>query len=71
MNEAFHLLHRAGQKAAEVFAVKAGGKLTPRQYAVMAAIAGTSRASQTDLVMITGVDRSTLADIVKRLVQRG
>ena len=27
--------------------------------------------SQTDIVRITGIDRSTLADIVRRLVQRG
>lgn len=72
MNEAFHLLHRAGQRAAEVFAIKSDHKeLTPRQYAVMAAIADSKLPSQTDLVALTGIDRSTLADIVRRLVDRG
>jgi DNA-binding MarR family transcriptional regulator len=72
MNEAFHLLHRAGQRAAEVFAIKCDRKeLTPRQYAVLAAIADSNLPSQTELVSMTGVDRSTLADIVRRLVQRG
>lgn len=72
MNETFHLLHRAGQRAAEVFALKSdASELTPRQYAVMAAIAGAKLPSQTDLVAITGIDRSTLADIARRLVQRG
>lgn len=37
----------------------------------MAAIADSKLPSQTDLVHVTGVDRSTLADIVRRLVQRG
>jgi len=71
MSEIFHLLHRAGQRSAEVFAEKSGGRdITPRQYAVMAAISRNKLPSQTDLVGMTGVDRSTLADIVRRLVQR-
>lgn len=72
MTAAFHLLHRAGQRASEAFAQQIeGGDMTPRQYSVMASIAETDRPSQTDLVTVTGVDRSTLADIVRRLVRRG
>ena len=37
----------------------------------MAAIADSKLPSQTDLVALTGIDRSTLADIVRRLVDRG
>ena len=67
-----HLLHRAGQAADELFADEmAGSELTPRQYAVLNALAQHETASQTEIVEMTGIDRSTLADIVKRLVQRG
>lgn len=67
-----HLLHRAGQVADELFAAEmTGSDLTPRQYAVLAALARREAASQTDIVRETGIDRSTLADIVKRLVERG
>jgi DNA-binding MarR family transcriptional regulator len=67
-----HLLHRAGQVADELFAAEmAGSDLTPRQYAVLTALAKHETASQTDIVKETGIDRSTLADIVKRLVERG
>jgi DNA-binding MarR family transcriptional regulator len=69
---ALHLLHRAGQIADELFAAEmAGSDLTPRQFAVLAALARHETASQTDIVRETGIDRSTLADIVKRLVARG
>jgi DNA-binding MarR family transcriptional regulator len=45
--------------------------LTPRQLAVLGAVAHNEGASQTDIVKVTGIDRSTLADIVKRLIKRG
>ncbi|MCB1547290.1 MAG: MarR family transcriptional regulator [Hyphomicrobiaceae bacterium] len=67
-----HLLHRAGQCAELLFASKVAEKdLTPRQFAVLATCATEDDLSQTDIVRITGIDRSTLADIVRRLVQRG
>lgn len=69
---ALHLLHRAGQCADELFALSVGASgLTPRQYVVMRAIAGSEEPSQTDLVEKTGIDRSTMADIVRRLTSRG
>lgn len=71
-DSALHLLHRAGQRADELFARQVGkSDLTPRQYAVLRAVARTEDLSQTALVDITGIDRSTLADIVRRLVSRG
>lgn len=67
-----HLLHRAGQVADDLFAKEiADDALTPRQYAVLAVLAQKQTASQTDIVEATGIDRSTLADIVRRLVERG
>lgn len=71
-NSAIHLLHRAGQCAGDVFGqrVKAAG-LTPRQYAVLSTVAHHEGLNQTDLVQRTGVDRSTLADIVRRMLNKG
>jgi DNA-binding MarR family transcriptional regulator len=69
---AIHLLHRAGQCADELFAMKTGKTdLTPRQFAVLMTVAKDEDVSQTALVDATGIDRSTLADIVRRLVERG
>jgi DNA-binding MarR family transcriptional regulator len=69
---ALHLLHRAGQCAEELFASETGKTdLTPRQFAVLASVAQNPDISQTGLVEQTGVDRSTLADIVRRLVKKG
>ncbi|MEQ1615373.1 MAG: MarR family transcriptional regulator [Hyphomicrobiaceae bacterium] len=69
---AIHLLHRAGQCADELFAKKIGkSDLTPRQFAVLMSVSKSEDLSQTALVDATGIDRSTLADIVRRLVERG
>ncbi len=67
-----HLIHRAGQCAADIFQVEARSSgLTPRQFAVLMTIADEEGLTQTDLVERTGIDRSTLADIVARLLSRG
>lgn len=67
-----HLLHRAGQLAEDNFARLIGELgITARQVAVLAAVAGLENPSQTLLCRTTGIDRSTLADIVQRLVSRG
>jgi len=47
------------------------GDLTPRQLAVLMTVAGNEGLSQTGLVERTGIDRSTLADIVRRLQRKG
>ena len=64
-----HLLHRAGQCAADIFQAEISD-LTPRQLAILMTVASDEGASQTKLVDATGVDRSTMADIVKRLVRK-
>ncbi len=67
-----HQLHRAGQCAAEVFQAELGsGDLTPRQYAVLVTVSQNEGLSQTHLVERTGIDRSTLADIVRRMLKKG
>ena len=67
-----HLLHRAGQCAAEVFQAELGsGDLTPRQFAVLVTVSQHEGLSQTHLVERTGIDRSTLADIVRRMLKKG
>lgn len=67
-----HLLHRAGQYAGDVFSEQVrGGDLTPRQYAVLLTVADNEGLSQTELVARTGIDRSTLADIVRRMQKKG
>lgn len=66
-----HLLHRAGQSADELFLLNVGkDSLTPRQFEVLKAVCVSDEPSQSDLVEMTGIDRSTLADIVRRLVER-
>lgn len=68
---AIHLLHRAGQCADELFATNIGtSDLTPRQFAVLRALEETDEPSQAILVEKTGIDRSTMADIIRRLVSR-
>ena len=72
VTSALHLLHRAGQCADELFATQIKERdLTPRQFVVLMAVAGSEEPSQTTLVQKTGIDRSTVADIVRRLVERG
>jgi DNA-binding MarR family transcriptional regulator len=67
-----HLLHRAGQLADEEFMASLGGNgLTARQFVVMSVVARQGTPSQTEICDLSGIDRSTLADIVRRLVARG
>ncbi len=67
-----HLLHRACQVADSIFNDEAGMTgLTTRQFAVLIAVAQNRDISQTGLVQVTGIDRSTVAEIVKRLLRRG
>ena len=47
------------------------GDLTPRQFAVLVTVSQNEGLSQTHLVERTGIDRSTLADIVRRMLKKG
>ena len=67
-----HLIHRAEQCAGDIFArVAPTGVVTPRQYAILEQISDNPGISQTGLVDRTGIDRSTLADIVRRMLEKG
>jgi DNA-binding MarR family transcriptional regulator len=66
------LLHRASQRADNLFAQRIGGtQLTPRQFAVLKAVSEADGLSQTAIMTATGIDRSTTAELVRRLVTNG
>ena len=68
----YHLLKRASQHAANLHSDKVGKHgLTQRQFAVLVAIEENEGISQTLLVNLTSIDRSTLADLVGRLIAQG
>lgn len=68
----FHMLRRAEQYAADLYSEEVGQKgLTPRQFTALLAINQHEGVSQTELVEKTGIDRSTLADLVARLGRKG
>ncbi len=66
-----HLLHRVEQLASDRFAELMGDELTLRQFTVLAAVAANPGLKQADLVRATGIDRSTLADLIARMEKRG
>lgn len=64
-----HLMHRVLQVALDIYAEETGpGAPTQRQFAVLSAVAQNEGLTQTDLVHATGIDRSTLADLVARMM---
>ena len=66
------LLHRACQRADSAFAQAVGRPaLTRSQYAVLNAVKQSGGGSQSTIVEGTGIDRSSVADLVARLVKRG
>jgi len=67
-----HLLHRALQRALDIYVEEFGESgVTQRQFAVLAAADARAGATQADLVRITGIDRSTLADMARRMIAKG
>ena len=67
-----HLLHRAGQCTGDSFVAHLTyWDLTPRQFAVLFAVGCQAGATQSTIVASTGIDRSTMVDVVRRLVSRG
>lgn len=67
-----HLLHRALQRALDIYVEEFGDDgVTQRQFAVLAAVDEREGATQADLVRITGIDRSTLADMARRMIGKG
>lgn len=67
-----HLLRRAQQFAYDQFVQQMGDSaITPRQFIVLFAVNEEEGLSQTDLVNRTGIDRSTLADMISRMIKNG
>lgn len=67
-----HLLRRCQQLAVDLYTMEVGSNgLTPRQFALLLAIYQKPGISQVDLVRQTGIDRSTVAEMVARLIKRG
>ncbi|MET3780202.1 DNA-binding MarR family transcriptional regulator [Brevundimonas sp. 1080] len=67
-----HLMHRALQLALDIYAEETGADgLTQRQFAVLEAVSLKAGLTQTELVRMTGIDRSTLADLVTRMTTKG
>lgn len=66
-----HLIRRCNQYAFDLYTQEVGSsELTPRQFAVLLTVDQNEGLSQTDLVRRTGIDRSTLADMISRLLKR-
>ncbi|HEX4303232.1 MAG TPA: MarR family transcriptional regulator [Rhizomicrobium sp.] len=67
-----HLLKRCSQYFGDLYAHEAGSnELTKQQFTLLAALEHNEGVSQTALVDITGIDRSTLAEMVRRMLERG
>lgn len=67
-----HLLHRAQQAASDFYAQEFGANgVTQRQLAVLSAVAAREGLTQTELVRSTGIDRSTLAEMIARMTAKG
>ena len=66
-----HLIRRCQQFYGDLYAREAGAReLTKQQFTVLAALEHNEGVSQTALVEMTGIDRSTLAEMVRRMLER-
>lgn len=71
-DEIFHVLHRAEQRAKMLFAEEARGlDLTVRQLVILDVVHTQDNLMQTDIVNLTGIDRSTVTELIGRMVKRG
>jgi DNA-binding MarR family transcriptional regulator len=67
-----HLLHRLRQCAGEIFQSEMQGlNLTARQYVVLVAAAHKDGSSQQDIIDSTGIDRSTVSQVVQTMIRKG
>lgn len=67
-----HLLRLCQQRAVDLFAEEVGENgPTPRQFAILLSAYQKPGLNQTDLVRLSGIDRSTLTEVLRRLVDRG
>jgi DNA-binding MarR family transcriptional regulator len=67
-----HLLRRCVQYANDLFSQEPGASdLTKQQFTVLSAVEQNEGMSQTELVNLTGIDRSTLAEMIRRMIEKG
>jgi len=67
-----HLLRRCHQRSEELFAQAIGAEgPTRQQIALLVTACQHPDASQAELVNLTGIDKNTLAQMIKRLTSRG
>jgi len=67
-----HLLHRVHQCAGLLFQEHmAGIDVTSTQYTVLVAVAERDSPSQQDIINATGIDRSTVSQVVQLLIRKG
>jgi DNA-binding MarR family transcriptional regulator len=65
-------MRRCEQFFADLYAREPGARdLTISQFTVLCALEHTEDVSQTGLVEMTGIDRSTLAEMIRRMLERG
>lgn len=69
MNDIIKTLHTIDQAIHEAFRTRAPLRVSP--WMVCRALSDNPGVSQTTLVDLSGVDRSTLSDIVRRLIDGG
>lgn len=67
-----HLVHRAETYAHDIFVAEMNSVgITPRQFAILLTVSRGEGLSQMHIAQSTGIDRSTLSEIVGRLHRRG
>ncbi len=67
-----YLMRRCHQLYGDLYARESGSRdLTKQQFTVLGALEHHEGASQTALVELTGIDRSTLAEMVRRMLEKG
>jgi len=67
-----HLLRLCHQRAVDLFVEEVGGDgPNPRQFSVLINVFQNPGMSQTALVEASGIDRSTLTEVLKRMIDRG
>ncbi len=67
-----HLIRRVQQFHGDLFMREAGVRdLTKPQFTLLVAIENNEGINQTALVEMTGIDRSTVADTIRRLHEKG
>jgi DNA-binding MarR family transcriptional regulator len=67
-----HLLKRCTQYFGDLYARETGSReLTKQQFTLLAALEHNDGVSQTALVEMTKIDRSTLAEMIRRMTDKG